>query len=335
MTDAQPKAAAPRRMGRRGWLLLIAAVILIDVVALIVIPPFPPGEPGATCPFPACFINGNLEFPSPHVVYDFDPATAPPPDAILSFHPSISSTLLTLWIVGGLLLVAGFLLGRRRAEVPGPIQNVAEFAYDSLRGFGVSLGGPAALPYIRIFAGFFLLILFSNWAGLIPPIGKVEFLRAPTSDVNVTIGMALVSWIYFEYQGFRRLGIRGYLEKFFPFYEFRNGIGAGAIAMFVGLIELMLEFVKPLTLSMRLWGNIYGGEVALGVVTALTIAIAPVALLGLEAMLNLIQALIFSVLTLMFILLAIESHHQEEGEIGEDVVREIEGRPQAHTVPAH
>ena len=91
--------------------------------------------------------------------------------------------------------------------------------------------------------------------------------------------------------------------------------------MFVGLIELMLEFVKPVTLSMRLFGNIYGGEVALGVITALTIAIIPVGLLGLEVMLNAIQALIFSVLTLMFIVLAIESHDDEEGHVAEEAPR--------------
>ncbi|MEA2623042.1 MAG: F-type H+-transporting ATPase subunit a, partial [Chloroflexota bacterium] len=120
--------------------------------------------------------------------------------------------------------------------------------------------------------------------------------------------------------------VRGYLGKFFPLYEFKNGIGAGAIALFVGLIELMLEFVKPLTLSMRLFGNIYGGEVALGVMTSLTIVALPVALLGLEFMLNFIQALIFSVLTLMFIVLAVESHHDEEGHIADDVVATIEGK---------
>jgi F0F1-type ATP synthase membrane subunit a len=90
------------------------------------------------------------------------------------------------------------------------------------------------------------------------------------------------------------------------------GIGIGILAMYVGIIELFLEFVKPVTLSMRLFGNIYGGEVALAVITALTIAVVPVALVGLEALLNLIQALIFSVLTLMFILIAIEGHGSEE-----------------------
>jgi F-type H+-transporting ATPase subunit a len=317
-------------------LLLIVALLIVDVAAFILVPPFPPGEaPGAVCQFPICYINGNLEFPTPHVVYDFDPAHAPDPAAILTFHPSISSTLFTMLIVGGLLLLAGLLLGRLRSPVPGRVQNFSEWVLESLQNFGVSLGGPAARPYIPIFMAFFLFILLSNWAGLLPIVGKVEFLRAPTSDVNVTIGLALVSFFIFQFEGFRRLGVKGYLEKFFPFYEFRNGVGAGAIALFVGLIELMLEFVKPLTLSMRLFGNIYGGEVALGVITSLTLFLVPVALLGLEAMLNFIQALIFSVLTLMFILTAIESHHHEEGEIGEEAVRQVEGHPQAHTVPAH
>lgn len=335
-SDVPPVTAAPRGGARRRWLLLIVGLLLVDVAAFLLVPPFPPGEaPGATCTFPACYINGNLEFPSPHVVYDFDPSTAPDPAAILTFHPSISSTILTMWIVSALLLLAGLALGRLRKPVPGRVQNISESVFESLRGFGESLGGPAARPYIPIFIAFFILILASNWAGLLPIVGKVEFLRAPTSDVNVTIGLALVSFFIFQVEGFRRLGVKGYLEKFFPFYEFRNGVGAGAIALFVGLIELMLEFVKPLTLSMRLFGNIYGGEVALGVITSLTLFLVPVALLGLEAMLNFIQALIFSVLTLMFILSAIESHHHEEGEIGEDTMNEIEGRPRTQAAPAH
>jgi F-type H+-transporting ATPase subunit a len=147
--------------------------------------------------------------------------------------------------------------------------------------------------------------------------------------------MALVAFVIFEVEGFRRLGVGGYLGKFFPFYEFRNGIGAGIIALFVGLIELMLEFVKPVTLSMRLFGNIYGGEVALGVMTTLTVLFIPVALIGLELMLNAIQALIFSVLTLIFITLAIESHHEEEGHLAEEALAELHGSEPTELQPAH
>jgi F-type H+-transporting ATPase subunit a len=107
--------------------------------------------------------------------------------------------------------------------------------------------------------------------------------------------------------------------------------------MFVGLIELLLEFVKPLTLSMRLFGNIFGGEVALGVITALTIAIIPVALVGLEFLLNFVQALIFSTLTLMFTLAAIEGPHDEHeaGERGLHPVATPVGDVDAELSPAH
>jgi F-type H+-transporting ATPase subunit a len=334
-TPASTPPAKPRRRPSNRWLLLIAAVIALDVVAFVAFPPFPRGgAPGDACAFPACFIESSLEFPAPHTVIDFAPGSAPSATDLVTFHPSISSTLLTMWIVMALVILGSFLLIRASKLIPGRGQNVFEFVYEFLSDFGVGLAGPAGKPYIPIFVGAFLLIVFDNWIGLVPPVGKIDQLRAPSSDVNITIGMALVSFLIFHIEGFRHLGFGGYLGKFFPFYEFRNGIGAGIIAVFVGLIELMLEFVKPVTLSMRLFGNIYGGEVALGVITALTIGFIPVLLIALELMLNAIQALIFSVLTLMFIVLAIESHHEEEGHIAEDAVRELEGVPSA-LQPSH
>jgi F-type H+-transporting ATPase subunit a len=297
-------------MSRRNRILLmLAAVIVIDVLAFIFVPPFDPIEGGtpAECVYPVCFINGNLELPAPHVVYP--PGHETPPGLVV-FDPSISSTLLTLWIVSVIVILAFWLMTRGAKMIPSGRQNVAEWIFETLENFGMSLGGPGAKPYIPLFAAFFLLILFSNWSGLIPGVGRVIWFRAPTSDVNVTIGLALVAFSFFQYQGFKHLGL-GYLGKFFPVREFRKGIGAGIIAMFVGLIELLLEFVKPVTLSMRLFGNVYGGEVALGVLTALTVALIPLAMYALEVMLNLVQALIFSTLTLMFTLAAIEHHGDE------------------------
>src|SRR4029079_13881752 len=123
---------------------------------------------------------------------------------------------------------------------------------------------------------------------------------------------ALVVFFYFQYQGFRTLGVRPYLGKFFVFRGFREGLGAGFIGLFVGLIEFLLEFIKPVTLAMRLFGNIYGGEVAVGVITALTIAFIPAAMLLLEGLLNFVQALIFSTLMLMYTIIAVEAHHEDE-----------------------
>jgi len=312
--DAAQAGRGARSRLRHPLLLLVAAVVALDVLAFLVVPPFPKhGQPGDACPFPVCFIDGNLELPPPHVVWDLDPANPLPSGSlVIGFHPSITNSLLTMWIVMAAVLLVAYLATRRLRAVPGGFQNLFEWAYESLSNWAVSNGGQAAARHVPIFAAFFILILFGNWSGLVPPIGKVELLRAPTSDLNVTIGLALAAFAYFETQGVRANGLGGYLGKFFPLREFRHGVGAGLLALFVGLIELMLEFVKPITLSMRLFGNIYGGEVALGVITALALAVLPVALLALEAMLNFVQALIFSTLTLMFTMVAIQAHQEEE-----------------------
>jgi F-type H+-transporting ATPase subunit a len=312
-----------RRLSAGRVLLLLAlAVVVLDILAVRFIPPFPKdGKPGDACDFPSCFINSVIEFPPPAVVIDLQPSTAPNPLPMVYFHPSISSTILTMWIVIAFILFLGILATRRMKVVPGRLQNAVEWAYEFGSDFAVGIGGEKARRYYPIFAGFFIFILISNWSGLVPPIGKIDQLRAPTSDVNITLGLALTSFVLFQGEGFHQLGVRGYLGKFFPVGEFRHGIGAGILAMYVGIIELFLEFVKPVTLSMRLFGNIYGGEVALAVISALTLAVVPVALLGLEALLNLIQALIFSVLTLMFILIAIEGHESEDHKPALDATR--------------
>lgn len=323
---------APRKRRHILW-YLIPLVIALDVLAFIVVPPFDKAAPDGACAYPVCFINNNLEFPAPHVVATLD--GSPPADGQVIFQASITSSVLTMFLITALLLILMIVGSRGRAAVPGRVQNFVEWAYESLQGFATGMGGPQALPYVPMFVCFFVLILAFNWSGLIPPIGKIEELRAPSSDVNITIGLALVAFFTFHVEGFRKLGARGYLSKFFPLSEFRNGIGAGLIAMFVGLVELMLEFVKPLTLSMRLFGNIYGGEVALGVVTALFLAIIPVALYGLEIMLTFVQALIFSTLALMFTLAAIESHHQEEGEMGHEDANALGDAVRGRPAPAH
>lgn len=293
-------------MSRGKVLGAIGLVLVMNVLAFILVPPFPPGHPDGEFQFPGDAIAANYHLPAPYVVFG-EKATS----AIVQFSPSITDSLLTSWILIAVLSVLVFAVTRRWDSVPGRAQNVLEWVYEALSGFAVQLGGPRAERYVPLFAGLFLYILASNWTGLLPFVGRVDGLRGPTSDVNIPIGLALVSFVIFHVEGIRALGLRGYLGKFFPFGEFRNGIAAGGIAMFVGLIELLLELVKPLTLSMRLFGNIFGGEVALGVITALTIAIIPVALLSLEFLLNFVQALIFSTLTLMFTLAAAEGHHED------------------------
>ena len=131
--------------------------------------------------------------------------------------------------------------------------------------------------------------------------------------MNVTIGLALVAFLYLPGAGLpppRASAATSASSS--RSRASRKGLGPGFIALYVGFIEFFLEFVKPITLAMRLWGNIFGGELALGVITALTIAIIPIGMISLELLLNFVQALIFSVLTLMYTLIAVESHEEED-----------------------
>ena len=311
--DAAAEPTKPRRSRRSIFLPLIVGVIALDIAAFIFVPPYA-GEPGHPVAGIGDLINANLHFPAPHVLAG-DPI---PPDAIVFANVSITDSLFSMWLVMAVIIILAFIAGFGMKLVPGRLQNIFEFAWEGLENWAVSLGGDKARKHIPLFVGFFLFILLSNWSGLIPffGFGELHTFRAPTSDVNVTIGLALVAFVYFQFQGFRALGVRRYLGKFFPFGAFREGIGAGLIGLFVGLIEFLLEFIKPITLAMRLFGNIFGGEVALGVITALTIAVLPAAMLLLEGLLNFVQALIFSTLMLMYTVIAVESHddHDEAHE---------------------
>ncbi|HTS14637.1 MAG TPA: F0F1 ATP synthase subunit A, partial [Candidatus Sulfotelmatobacter sp.] len=216
------------------------------------------------------------------------------------------------WILMAVLLLIFIGAARGMTIVPGRLQNAVEFVYESFANFALDLGGEKARRYIGVFAAFFLFILIANWTDLLIFGDKVNWLRTPTSDINVTVGLALVAFVLFHLEGVRALGLRGYLGKFFNFSGFRHSIVDGSIDLFVGLIEFLLEFVKPVTLAFRLFGNLYGGGIMLGVFAALLLSIPVIQLfVALEAFIGFVQALIFAVLTLMFTMIAIEGHATE------------------------
>ena len=184
VTPEVAEATAPPPKQGRGlssrWFLIIGAIIVFNIIAFIFVPPFPKeGAPGDACAFPVCFIEGTLEFPAPHVVWAPEGSTPPPASELITFYPSISSTILTMWIVMAIVLLVSFLMVRGSKLIPGRAQNVFEWFYEFLSDFGLGIAGPAAKPYIPLFIAFFLLILFCNWSGLIPPVGRIEELRAP------------------------------------------------------------------------------------------------------------------------------------------------------------
>ena len=290
-------APAKKSSTKRTLLLAALGVIVLDIFAVIIA-----GDVGLK-DFPGGVIRRALEPIVPYTVINLG-SEENHVAKLLDFYPSITGSIIMSWIVMAVVIIPLTIIARRLKEIPSGVQNVVEFAIESLSSFAVGIGGPGAKKFITFFLACFLFIVVSNWSGLIPGVGRVHEFRAPTSDVNVTVGLALVAFVYFHYQGMRVLGIGGYFGKFFT-------LKGGPVGLFVGVIEFFLEFVKPLTLAMRLFGNIYGGELALAVVTTITIAYIPLAMYGLELFVGLMQAIIFSVLVLVFTMLAMEGHHEE------------------------
>ena len=169
-TETAPATARPSNR-RRNILLLLVAVIALDIAAAIVVPPFPKGQPGQPITGIGDLILANLEFPQPEVVWPASEAGQKLP--IVGASVSITNSLLTMWLVMGALLVVFIVAGRMLKDVPGRLQNAVEFAWESLENWAVSLGGEAARKHIPLFASFFLFILFSNWSGLLPFVGKL------------------------------------------------------------------------------------------------------------------------------------------------------------------
>jgi F-type H+-transporting ATPase subunit a len=139
----------------------------------------------------------------------------------------------------------------------------------------------------------------------------VPFLRATATDLNFTFALAVVSFVMIQYFGFSALGL-GYLTKFWNTGTMISKPIFGVIDFGVGLLELVSEFAKILSFGFRLFGNIFAGALLLAILGSLTAIIIPSALYGLEFFVGVIQAYVFSMLTLTFMSQAVVSHHGDE-----------------------
>lgn len=202
---------------------------------------------------------------------------------------------------------------KRFRMIPGTLQNLFEMFLEFLLSIMDSVFGERRLSekYLPLIATIFLFVLFSNWFGLLPGVGSltigehaIPLLRAPSADLNFTLGLAIVAVIAANLFGIITLGFFKHAGKFF---SFKN-----PIAFFIGIIELVSEIAKMISFSFRLFGNIFAGEVLLAIIAYLAPYVLPVPFLGLEVFVGLIQALIFSMLTIVFIALAIADHDAHE-----------------------
>ena len=220
----------------------------------------------------------------------------------------VTNSLLTSWIAIAVLLLFSLLSTRKMSIIPGKLQQIAEIIIDGIYTFFTTILGVHVKTFFPLIATLFLYIITLNWLGLLPGVGTiglklieeghekfVPLFRAGTADFNTTLGLALISMVIIQITGFKTLGI-SYLKKFFSF--------GNPINFFVGILELISEFSKILSFAFRLFGNIFAGEVLLTVIAFLIPILAPVPFMGLELFVGFIQALVFSMLTGIFLSLA-------------------------------
>ncbi len=229
---------------------------------------------------------------------------------------TLTNTFVASWLVTGLLIVGAYALSRRLQLVPAGAQNAFEIVVETFLGMMEGIFGSRrrAEQYLPIILTLFLFIIASNWFGILPGVGSlgffahehgkevfVPFLRSAASDLNVTLALGLVAMTLVNVSGVSALGWLAHLRKFFSF--------TSPIQFFVGILELLSEFAKIISFSFRLFGNVFAGEVLLVIVGSLAPFGAPVPFLLLEVFVGFIQALVFAMLTMVFISIAVAEHH--------------------------
>jgi len=248
----------------------------------------------------------------------------------------INSTLVTLIIV-----IFAFVFSRNLKPIPGRLQAAVESLVEFLLGYFDQVTGSRekSKRFFPLVGTLFIFILLSNWLGLLPGTGsigrwlsvggEIEFvpvLRSANSDLNLTLAMALVSVITSHLIGMFTLGFFTHWNKFIQLGSLWKAIKKfnfmdilTALVQFgVGLLELVSEVAKILSLSLRLFGNIFAGEVLMTVISSLISFFVPLPFMALELIVGVIQATVFAMLTLVYLTTMTTSHdsHDEKHKAG-------------------
>ncbi|MGC8744786.1 MAG: F0F1 ATP synthase subunit A [Verrucomicrobiia bacterium] len=262
------------------------------------------------------------------------------PESAQQIAPFVSNSMVLTWIVALSIILFARIATRNMRDVPEGIQNFAEWLVETLHDFleGI-MGAELAKKTFWFFATIFIFILFSNWFGLIPGVGTIGWgvpdasgrlhhiaiplLRGVNADLNMTFGMAMVFFVMWTVWAIQANGIKGFILHIFG----PKGDTAGllkilmiAVFVMVGFLEVVSILFRPISLSFRLYGNIFAGENMLETMSQigpeslrwLLSWLVPIPFYLLEVLVGIVQALVFMLLTAMFTLLI--CMHEEGGE---------------------
>ncbi len=233
-------------------------------------------------------------------------------EQVFTIHGWPVSNSLIAAVLASLTIIAIFWsVGRKIKTKPGSrfsmmIESLCEVVIGQIEE--VTHDHSKAVRFFPIITTLFVFILLSNWMGLLPIFGSVTvntaegtvpLLRGANADINTTLSLAIISVVATQIYAFRELGVKEQLGKYFS---------KNPILSFVGILEIVGEFSKMISFSFRLFGNIFAGEVLLIVISSLVPILGPLPFYGLELFVGFIQALVFAMLSLVFLAIATQSH---------------------------
>jgi F-type H+-transporting ATPase subunit a len=223
----------------------------------------------------------------------------------------ITNSLLMTWLTMAILLGFALLFRKQIAMVPGKLQAGVEWLFEGVLNYMAETleSEKLARRFFPLVMTIFLFVFVANELAFIPGVGSllwgdIPLLRAPAADLNMTLALAVISFVTIEVTGIVALGFWKYAGKY---VNFRSPVD-----FVVGIIELLSNIGRLISFSFRLFGNIFAGEVMIAVAVFFAAYLLPVPLMAFEVFVGFIQAVVFAMLTLFFIKIAIMEPHGEE-----------------------
>src|SRR3989344_141207 len=224
----------------------------------------------------------------------------------------VTNSLLMSWLAIIILISVAVYFKRTASSVPGKFQSLLEMVFEALLNLidSITQDRKKSEKFLPLVLTIFLFVIVANWISLVPGVGSIglntedgflPLFRPTNTDLNNTLALAVIAVVSAHFFGLKALGIKKHIGKFLNF--------KGPIDFFVGLLEAVGEVSRILSFSFRLFGNMFAGEGLLLVLAGLVPFLVPIPFLGFELFVGFIQALVFAMLTLVFLTIATAEHH--------------------------
>ena len=202
----------------------------------------------------------------------------------------VTGEVVVMWALLAILAVISLIVTRNLKERPGRFQNMIETGVEYLDNFYSDIiGRKKARKYFYFLGSLFIFIIFSNYSGMLPGVGMTEYAKAPTSSLSVTIGLGVVTFFFLLIASLRARGLKGFLKRFW------------SPVIILPPLLILDEFIKPASLALRLFGNIFGEENVTERLYEILPIGAPVIMMVLSLLFCAIQAIVFTMLTTIYL----------------------------------